>query len=76
MTDLITLASSVILLLILIQQAYKQWKAGTADGISKLLFFGQVHALIGFTIYSYMVGNGVLTISHAILTMNNFIGLD
>ena len=75
MTDLIGWASSVILLITLIQQVYKQWKEGTADGISKLLFVGQVLASIGFTIYSYLLGNWVFMITNAILTVNNFVGI-
>lgn len=75
MTEIIGWASSGILLLTLIKQVYKQWKEGTGEGVSKLLFVGQVFASIGFTIYSYLVGNWVFTITNAILTVNNFIGL-
>ena len=59
----------------LVKQVYKQWKEGTGDGISKWLFVGQVLASIGFTIYSYLVGNWVFTITNGILTINNFVGL-
>ena len=73
--EIIGWASSIILLATLIKQVYKQWKEGTGEGVSKWLFVGQVFASIGFTIYSYMVGNWVFTITNAILTVNNFIGL-
>lgn len=75
MTEIIGWASSLILLITLIKQVYKQWSEGTGDGISKWLFAGQVLASIGFTIYSYLVGNWVFTITNGILTINNFIGL-
>lgn len=75
MTEIIGWASSIILLLTLIKQVYKQWKEGTGDGISKWLFVGQVLASIGFTVYSYLVGNWVFTITNGILTINNFVGL-
>lgn len=75
MTEIIGWASSLILLMTLIKQVYKQWKEGTGDGISKWLFVGQVLASIGFTIYSYLVGNWVFTITNGILTINNFVGL-
>ncbi len=75
MTDIIGWASSIILLLTLIKQVYKQWKDGETDGISSWLFIGQVLASIGFTIYSYQVGNWVFTVTNAILTVNNFIGI-
>jgi MtN3 and saliva related transmembrane protein len=68
-------ASSVILLFTLVRQVYKQWKEGTGEGVSKWLFAGQVLSSIGFTIYSYMVGNWVFTVTNAALLVNNFVGL-
>ena len=75
MTEIIGWASSIILLLTLIKQVYKQWKERTGEGVSKLLFIGQLLASVGFTIYSYLVGNWVFTVTNAILTVNNVIGL-
>jgi MtN3 and saliva related transmembrane protein len=75
MTEIIGWASSIILLITLIRQVYKQWKEGKTDGISSWLFIGQVLASIGFTVYSYLVGNWVFTVTNAILTVNNFIGI-
>lgn len=73
--DLIGWASSIILLLTLIKQVYKQWKDGETEGVSKWLFIGQLFASIGFTVYSYMVENWVFTVTNAILTINNIIGI-
>lgn len=73
--DIIGWVSSGILLLTLIRQVYKQWKDGKTEGVSSWLFIGQVLASIGFTIYSYLVGNWVFTVTNAILTVNNFIGI-
>jgi MtN3 and saliva related transmembrane protein len=75
MTEIIGWASSIILLATLIKQVYKQWKEGTGEGVSNWLFIGQVFSSIGFTIYSYLVGNWVFTVTNAILLVNNFIGL-
>lgn len=75
MTEIIGWLSSGILLLTLIKQVYKQWKEGTGEGVSKLLFVGQVLASIGFTVYSYLLGNWIFTVTNAVLTVNNFIGL-
>ena len=75
MTEIIGWASSIILLMTLIKQVYKQWKEGTGEGVSKWLFAGQVCASVGFTIYSYLVGNWVFTITNAVLTINNIVGL-
>jgi len=75
MTEIIGWASSIILLATLIKQVYKQWKEGTGDGVSNWLFIGQVFSSIGFTIYSYLVGNWVFTVTNGVLLINNFIGL-
>lgn len=75
MTDIIGWTSSLILLLTLIKQVYKQWKEGKTDGISKWLFAGQLLASVGFTVYSYRVGNWVFTVTNGLLTINNIIGI-
>ena len=75
MTDIIGWASSIILLLTLIKQVHKQWKEKTSEGVSKWLFIGQVLASGGFTIYSFLVGNWVFTVTNSILIINSFIGL-
>ncbi len=75
MTEIIGWASSIILLLTLVKQVYKQWKDGETEGVSKWLFIGQLFASVGFTIYSYLVGNWVFTITNGLLTINNVIGI-
>jgi uncharacterized protein with PQ loop repeat len=74
-TEVIGWASSIVLLMTLVKQVYKQWKEGTADGVSKWLFLGQLFASIGFTVYSYLVGNWVFTVTNGLLTVNNVIGI-
>lgn len=75
MTDAIGWASSVILLLTLIKQVYKQWKEEKTEGISGLFFIGQFLSSIGFTIYSFLLENWVFTFTNGILVLNNIIGL-
>ena len=75
MIEIIGWASSVILLMTLVRQVYKQWKDGRVEGVSKWLFIGQLGASIGFTIYSYLVGNWVFTVTNGLLTVNNVIGI-
>jgi len=75
MTEIIGWASSIILLLTLIKQVYKQWKDEETDGVSSWLFIGQLFASVGFTVYSYLVENWVFTITNALLTINNIIGI-
>ncbi len=75
MIEIIGWGSSLILLLTLVKQVYKQWHDGTSEGISKWLFIGQLAASVGFTIYSFAVGNWVFTITNGLLTINNIIGI-
>ena len=75
MTEIIGWTSSIILLATLIKQVYKQYKEGTGEGVSSWLFVGQVLASLGFTVYSFLVGNWVFTVTNGILLVNNFIGL-
>ncbi|MEP7214343.1 MAG: SemiSWEET family transporter [Acidobacteriota bacterium] len=75
LTEVIGWASSIILLMTLVKQVYKQWKEGTAEGVSKWLFVGQLFASIGFTVYSYLVGNWVFTVTNGLLTINNIAGI-
>lgn len=75
MTEIIGWASSIILLFTLIKQVHKQWKERTGKGVSRWLFVGQLFASVGFTVYSYLVGNWVFTVTNAVLTVNNIIGL-
>jgi uncharacterized protein with PQ loop repeat len=75
MTEIIGWASSIILLLTLVKQVYKQWKDGETEGVSSWLFIGQLFASIGFTVYSFLVGNWVFTVTNGLLTINNIIGI-
>ena len=75
MIEIIGWASSVILLITLIKQVYKQWSEGTSEGVSKWLFVGQLAASVGFTTYSYLVGNWVFTVTNGVLTINNVLGI-
>jgi uncharacterized protein with PQ loop repeat len=75
MTEIIGWASSIILLMTLVKQVYKQWSEGTGEGVSKWLFVGQLFASVGFTVYSYLVGNWVFTVTNGLLTVNNIVGI-
>jgi MtN3 and saliva related transmembrane protein len=75
MIEVIGWVSSFILLLTLVKQVHKQWKDRTSEGVSKWLFLGQLVASVGFTTYSYLVGNWVFTVTNGLLTINNIIGI-
>jgi len=74
MSEAIGWASSVILVLTIAKQIYKQWQAGTSEGVSKWLFIGQLAASLGFTIYSVLVRNWVFVVTNALMVMNALIG--
>jgi len=75
MVEALGWAASIILLLTLVKQVYKQWKDATSEGVSKWLFTGQLLASIGFTIYSIAVHNWVFTVTNSLLTINNIVGI-
>jgi len=75
MIEIIGWISSFVLLLTLIRQVKKQWEEKNSEGVSKWLFIGQLVASSGFLIYSYLVNNWVFTVTNALLTVNNIIGI-
>ena len=74
MTEAIGWFSSVVLLLTLGRQVWKQWKAGTSEGVSKWLFLGQITASVGFTTYSVLVKNWVFVVTNGLLLVNALVG--
>jgi MtN3 and saliva related transmembrane protein len=74
-TEMIGWASSMILVLTIGKQIYKQWREESSEGVSKWLFIGQVAASIGFTIYSWLVKNWVFVVTNSLMLLNAFVGL-
>ena len=73
--ELLGWLSSLVLLLTIARQIYKQWQAGSSEGVSTILFVGQMAASLGFTIYSYLVHNWVFVVTNALMLMNGLLGL-
>jgi MtN3 and saliva related transmembrane protein len=67
--------SSLVLVLTMGRQVYKQWKSGESQGVSKWLFIGQVSPEVGFVVYSWIVGNWVFVFTNAALLVENSVGL-
>jgi MtN3 and saliva related transmembrane protein len=67
-------ASSVILVLTIGKQVYKQWQNGSSEGVSRWLFVGQIAASVGFTIYSFLVHNWVFVATNALMLCNALLG--
>jgi len=75
MTEAIGWLSSFVLVLTIGKQVYKQWQAGTSEGVSKWLFIGQTAASVGFTTYSLLVRNWVFVVTNALMLVNALLGL-
>ncbi len=75
MTEMIGWVSSMILVLTIGKQIYKQWQEKTSEGVSKWLFIGQIAASMGFTIYSWLVQNWVFVVTNSLLLLSAFVGL-
>ncbi len=74
MTEIIGWVSSFILFLTVSRQIYKQWKAGTSEGVSIWLFIGQTAASLGFAVYSWLVWNPVFIFTNALMVLNGIVG--
>jgi uncharacterized protein with PQ loop repeat len=74
MTDVLGWASSVVLLATILAQIHKQWRARSSEGVSKWLFAGQMAASLGFTAYSWLVGNWVFVVTNALLLVAGVMG--
>lgn len=74
LVDIIGWVSTVILILTISRQVYTQWRTRSVAGVSKWLFIGQISASIGFTIYSYLVGNTVFVFTNFFLLLTAVVG--
>lgn len=75
MTEAIGWVSSIILVLTIGKQVYKQWQEESSEGVSKWLFVGQISASLGFTIYSWLVNNWVFVVTNSLMLLNGLLGL-
>lgn len=73
-TEIIGWASSLILVLTIAKQVYKQWHEESSEGVSKWLFIGQMAASLGFTVYSWLVGNMVFVVTNSLMLLNALLG--
>jgi MtN3 and saliva related transmembrane protein len=72
--EIIGWASSIILVVTIAQQVWKQWKTDTSQGVSRWLFVGQMAASAGFTVYSWLVHNWVFVVTNALMLCNAILG--
>lgn len=74
LVDAIGWAASAILIATLLRQVYTQWRERSTEGVSRWLFIGQLCASVGFTIYSWMLGNHVFVFTNAVLLLTAIVG--
>lgn len=74
-THLIGWASSATLLVTLLIQIRRQWRARRTEGVSAWLFLGQLAANLGFVVYSALLGNWVFLVTNAVLAAIALAGL-
>ena len=74
MTEAIGWISSVILVLTIGKQVYKQWHEGSSEGVSTWLFVGQMAASGGFLVYSWLVRNWVFVATNGVMLLNGLLG--
>jgi MtN3 and saliva related transmembrane protein len=67
-------ASSLILVLTIGKQVWKQWREGVAEGVSKWLFIGQTAASGGFTLYSWLQRDWVFVTTNAVMLASGLTG--
>lgn len=72
--DLIGWGASAILIATLARQVLTQWRSRSTEGVSHWLFIGQLCASIGFTVYSWMLDNGVFVFTNVVLILTAITG--
>lgn len=75
MKDLIGMFSSLVLLVTVGSQVWKQWRSGSSGGVSPGLFAGQITASVGFTTYSWMVSDWVFVATNSFMLFIALLGV-
>jgi MtN3 and saliva related transmembrane protein len=65
--DALGWASSMMLLATLIAQVVRQWRAPSVEGVSWVLFAGQIAASVGFVSYSLLIRNNVFIVTNSLI---------
>lgn len=68
-------AAGVVLLLTIGAQTFKQWRCRSNDGVSPLLFIGQIVASTGFLIYAVVQRDPVFVATNALMLLSAVTGL-
>lgn len=68
-------AAGFVLLLTIGAQTFKQWRCRSNDGVSPLLFIGQIVASAGFLIYAVVQRDPVFVATNALMLLSAVTGL-
>lgn len=74
-TEALGWLSSLVLVLTIARQVWRQWRSGHSEGVSIWLFVGQMTASAGFTAYSLLVDNWVFVVTNALMLVSAVCGL-
>lgn len=74
MTDAVGFASSLVLLVTLAGQIYKQWQERTVTGVSPVFFIGECAASVGFIVFSVMINSPVFIVTNALTLLAAIVG--
>lgn len=74
-TELIGWGASALLLMTIVSQLVKQWRARSSEGVSYLLFVGQILASVLFVVYSALIGDAVFIVTNALMLASAVVGL-
>jgi uncharacterized protein with PQ loop repeat len=66
--------SSLILVVTILTQITKQWRARSGEGVSTWLFVGQIAASAGFTAYSVLQHNWVFIVTNSLMLASAVLG--
>ncbi len=67
--------SSALLLLTIGKQVHTQWKSRSTEGVSRYLFWGQMAASLGFTVYSWLQHDWVFVVTNFLMAVSATVGL-
>ena len=73
-TQILGWSSSLVLVVTIAAQIWKQWKEAATEGISIWLFLGQTAASTGFTVYSVLTKDWVFVVTNSLLLVSGLLG--
>ena len=68
-------AAGLVLLLTIGAQTFKQWRCRSNDGVSPLLFIGQIVASTGFLTYAVVQSDPVFVATNVLMLLSAVTGL-